>query len=156
MFTCRCFVRVDSYELRKKLKDFGYWPFYDVYEEEIGKILGVNHQPWNTPSYFIIHYPEMFDDFIDCKDNVQLFLALAALNDSTDYMQWFTNGSDWILCDRDDWMDTYSTLCSGGKYSVVELNKFHKATPDELIKFYSRSNIKSIWERIKKWWYVRK
>lgn len=77
-------------------------------------------------------------DWYDCIKNEDLFMALAALRDDEDYMQWFTNGKDFILCDRQDWIDMYSTLCSGGKYTMDELNKFHKATVQELIQHFKK------------------
>lgn len=56
-----------------------------------------------------------------------------------DYNQWFTNGKDWILCDREDWMDMYSVLCCGkGHDYQYELDKYHKATPDELIEHFNK------------------
>lgn len=70
------------------------------------------------------------------KINKDLFLALSALRDDQSYMQWFTDGNDYILCDRQDWIDMYSTLCSGGKYTMEELDKFHKATAQELIQYF--------------------
>ena len=43
---------------------------------------------------------KLFGLLFYCKDNNKLFLALAALKYSTDYKQYFTNGEDFILCDR--------------------------------------------------------
>lgn len=71
-----------------------------------------------------------------CKDNNKLFLALAALKYSTDYKQYFTNGEDFILCDRENWFDMYSVLCSGrGKEYQKELDKYYKANVSELEKY---------------------
>ena len=74
-----------------------------------------------------------------CKDNDKLFLALAALNFNfdTDYKQYFTNGKDFILCDKENWYDMYSVLCSGkDKDYQNELDKYHKADFKELIEYF--------------------
>ena len=76
---------------------------------------------------------------IDCGTNEDLFLAIAALREDSDYMQFFTDGTEFILCDRYDWIDMYSVLCSGlsnAKDRVKELDKFQKATAEELIEHF--------------------
>lgn len=143
MFIKQCFIRKNNEVLRKKLRKIGYVPFYstdDKYAKN-SKGLAVNHKPWGEPSFFHITDCNYFikEGFIDCGDNEKLFFALAALNDRNDYMQWFTDGKTWVLCDRDDFIDMYSVLHSGGKYSISSLDKFKKATDNELIKHFGRT-----------------
>lgn len=73
---------------------------------------------------------------IDCGTNEKLFLALAALRDDTDYMQYFVCGGSFVLCDRDSWLDMYSVLHSGNKYTIDELDNAHIATVEELIEHF--------------------
>ena len=58
----------------------------------------------------------------------------------TDMDKWFTNGVEWIQCDRDDFVDCISSLCVGGNYNYDrngELSKnFYRATEDEIKKHF--------------------
>ena len=75
------------------------------------------------------------------KISKECFLALAAMRDDSDYMQYFTNGHDFIMCDREDWVDMYSVLCSGrGKEYQDVLDNYHKATREEIINCFSSTN----------------
>lgn len=66
------------------------------------------------------------DGFIDCGTNEDLFLALAALRDDSDYMQWFTNDQMqmWKIHDRkeDNWN--------------LDKEFWRKAAPSELIEHF--------------------
>ena len=76
---------------------------------------------------------------MDCGINDELFLALAAMRDNSDYMQYFTNGYDFILCDREDWVDMYSVLCSGESHGYQDvLDNYHKATKEEIIEHFKQ------------------
>ena len=80
-----------------------------------------------------------FNDAINCIGNDPLFRAVTAIREDTDEDQWFTNGKEWIFCDREDWIDMYSVLCSGGRYNYNkngELDKFFKATLAELQEYF--------------------
>lgn len=144
MFTNSCIILKNTKSLRDKLEEFGYKiPLCSSYYE--GRKRGFLCRP-----NLAIGVPEDCDDFnldeylknnphiIDCGTNEDLFLALAALMDDEDYMQFFTDGKDFILCDRQDWIDMYSTLCYGSKYTMDELDKFHKATAQELIQHFKK------------------
>lgn len=142
MFTQPCFIRKNNEALRKKLRKMKYVPFYSIDEKDDknSKGLGVNHKPWGEPSFFHITDCNYFinSGFIDCGDNEELFFALAALNDRNDYMQWFTDGKDWVLCDRDDFKEYFSYLYNRGEYKIFDLGKFKKATAKELINHFGR------------------
>ena len=82
-----------------------------------------------------------FRDDINCIGNPQLFKAVSAITGDHDEDQWFTDGKEWIFCDRQDWIDMYSVLCCGGRYNYNkngELDKFHKATLSELQAHFQR------------------
>lgn len=84
---------------------------------------------------FLLEMEQGKSDLINCVGNDPLFQAVIAMREYTDEDQWFTNGKEWIFCDREDWIDMYSVLCSGGRYNYNkngELDKFFKATLAEL------------------------
>lgn len=128
MFTQSCFIRKNSPELREKLKKLGYY-VYDldmnkdspadwctVIESEAG-YAGI----WNKE-------PKNKEKFLDCGTNEGLFLALAALRDDTDFMQYFKAAEDdkLLLC-RNKYIEDYTTF--------YEL--YRKLTPEELIKHFN-------------------
>lgn len=67
--------------------------------------------------------PNPNEGYINCGDNANMFLAIAALRDNTDKYQWFTDGNIWELS-NDDLPSRY-----------MQLNG-HKATIDELIEYF--------------------
>ena len=96
MFTQACFIRKNTPELRKKLEDLGYNK--SVFGSDLNNSIATTISN-DKPSYTCIR-EQSFDDTnphttwgfkfrIDCDDNEELFLALAALRDDSDYMQWF-------------------------------------------------------------------
>jgi hypothetical protein len=90
-FTQPCFIRKNTPELRKKLEELG----YNRYPRWMAD--------WNDddPRYKYLvtdvlyyTYPQepskpKRGEHINCGTNEELFLALAALRDDSDYMQWF-------------------------------------------------------------------
>lgn len=70
---------------------------------------------------------------IDCIGNPQLFRAVTAMKDDSDYMQWFTDGKEWILCFGDSFGKWYYSL---GKYLCFSLDTIHKAPLEELINHF--------------------
>lgn len=133
MFTQHCFIRKNTAELRQKLSSLGWTAnCFDQFESEW---LAANYNKFISVDK---GFEKLFPDDIDCGTNEDLFLALAALRGDKDYMQWFTDGTYFIQCDRQDWIDMYSTLCSGGKYTIEELDRFHKATVKELIEHFKQ------------------
>ena len=141
-FTTPCFIRKNTAELRKKLEELGYklnngkaWGRFLV----TFRIEETNEWKYvASPEWDLQNNPDI-DVSIDCGTNEDLFLAIAALREDSDYMQFFTDGTEFILCDRYDWIDMYSVLCSGlsnAKDRVKELDKFQKATTEEIIKHF--------------------
>ena len=134
MFTKQCYIKKNTKELRDKLKALGYklnhgktWGKYLV----CFKINGTEECRFvATPEYDLKNMPD-FKNAVDCGANEELFLAIAALRDDSDYMQWFTDGNTWkncILnkCDIDSW---YRWFGYGDKM-------VHKATVEELIELF--------------------
>jgi hypothetical protein len=132
MFTTKCFIRKNTPELRKKLEELGYISHIynnndanNIYVDKLGTYISVDieNQPY----------------FIDCNENEDLFLALAALRDDTDKYQWFIyNSMDctveklrhfyWFKCEEDKIEDMMYWDC-------MYLN-CTKATVKELIEYF--------------------
>lgn len=103
-FTTPCFIRKNTEELRKKLEELGYKTLnsgnttLDAHNFD-GK---GHHKHINEGTAIITSYGGYYgvvyvaDDVtnkgrIDCGTNEDLFLALAALSEDNDYMQWFVD-----------------------------------------------------------------
>lgn len=89
MFTTPCFIRKNTPELRKKLEELGYK--YSTFDDL--KLDGITTFPAKSEYSVWANYhfdgKHTLKSYIDCGDNERLFLALAALRDDSDYMQWF-------------------------------------------------------------------
>lgn len=136
-FITKCFIRKNTPELQKKLEDMGY---------EICPCANFETSAWldnnietnsihGVPAHAIgIMLHEA--DAIDCGENDKLFLALAAMRDDTQYMQWFicTNSykdpyNEWKVGD----MDVYNCECQFQE----PLHNWRRATAEEIVKHYT-------------------
>ena len=139
MFTQACFIRKNTYDLRHSLNNMGKTNCTQM----VFPILISNYE-----IYYGVHDFEesidnlMLNGFIDCGTNEELFLSIAALRDDSDIHQWFTNGKEWIQCEKEDLIDEISSLCVGGRYNYDKNGElsvdFHKATVEELIKHINK------------------
>lgn len=101
MFTTKCFIRKNTPELRGKLKKMGY-RFCRCAEETTAVYLMAGHGDIHAVHDESV---DIFEDevksgtckLVDCGDNEQLFIAIAAMRDDTDKDQLFTNGIDWAI-----------------------------------------------------------
>lgn len=131
-FTTMCFLRKNSLDVKQRLTELGYVPFTPhnihndilVAEAKAGEF-------WDIED-------DMYEDInadgsfgIDCDTNEDLFIALAALREDSDIHQWFTTDdcSDWYLSEHD--------FCP---MNVVSVNRWHKATVEELIRHFATDN----------------
>lgn len=128
MFTTPCFIRKNTAELRRKLESLGYrkggYPLpvgrEDVYDRDIH--LYENSYHFRDSTLYGI------TNNIDCGTNEDLFLALAAMRDDSDYMQWFTDGEKWFQNKQNDIEVIH--------YGAGNPINFHKATVEELIEHF--------------------
>lgn len=128
MFTQSCFIRKNSPELREKLKKLGYY----VYDSDMNKD---SPAEWCTVIESEAGYagiwnkePKNKEKFLDCGENEELFLAIAALRDDNDFMQYFKAAEvDWLLLCRVKYIEDYTTF--------HEL--YRKLTPEELIEHFN-------------------
>ena len=101
MFTTKCFIRKNTPELRGKLKKMGY-RVCRCAEETTAVYLMAGHGDIHAVHDESV---DIFEDevksgtckLVDCGDNEQLFIAIAAMRDDTDKDQLFTNGIDWAI-----------------------------------------------------------
>ena len=155
-FTTRCFIRKNSKEIQEKLADIGY---------SICRCANFANAEWlNTlPIKGTVHGKGYFDEdiefpdwtvgkelsrfvsentsYIDCGENEELFLAIAALRDDYDCNQYFWYKDELFKC-----IGGGSTVLMSGDYSIklgsklgyfdVMRSKLRKATVEELINHF--------------------
>lgn len=112
---------------RKWLESIGYVNYHDNVH---GEVLCVPIQYRSDVLFYETITSELLDliikdYFVDCIGNDKLFRAVSALRDENDYMQWFTDGTNWGICPvlkmvDDIWVERFGLTP-------------HKATLDELI-----------------------
>ena len=146
MFTTPCFIRKNTPELRKKLEELGYLPPNKMWHDENFAICTIYRE--NTSGYFNAKIDNDFEkiiapsySYIDCGDNEELFLALAALRDDTNENQWFIaqrtmwdenyNGEITVYYEENEWL-------MWDYYSFMEdmPSDFRKATVEEIIEHF--------------------
>ena len=148
MFTTSCFIRKNTFAIRAELSKLGY-------ENSIDSVVGDAIATSQITSHYTTISQKMYDDFnphstwsnnrIDCGDNKELFLALAALRDDTDKYQWFystgwTNfegnplPDKWVFCDQDTLEHFAWVNNSPNSYKTG----WKKANVEELINHFSK------------------
>lgn len=143
-FTTPCFIRKNTDNIRNRLKELGYY---------CNPYLG-----WHnlcTCIFGIISVYSLDDDdinalkerdvLVDCGTNEELFLAIAALRDDSNYMQWFITDSI-LSVSYDDSIgnDHYFTEPKGIMFfwdenwdnATIISGRYHKATVNELIEHF--------------------
>ncbi len=83
--------------------------------------------------------------FIDCGTNEELFLAIAALRDDSNYMQWFITDSILSVSYDDSIGNDHYFIEPKGimffwdenwNYATIISGRYHKATVNELIEYF--------------------
>lgn len=133
-FPTPCFVCVEDADVRNELirwaASIGYIAL-DIPKEEIygrnvicdGQCVGAVQDP------AAFHYN---DPYIDCGTNVELFKALAAMNDENDREQWFMDtADDFCVCSSDHWEDEWCKENFQTYYC-----HWRKATAEEIIEHF--------------------
>ena len=142
MFTTPCFIRKNTKELQDKLSKLGYANYYDDERASDGNI---NDKPFlfvdtyieydinseniieETPYYYCVNTDDLdgTDYGIDCGENEDLFLAIAALRDDSDFGQLF------VMKDGRFEFGIIPKVPLGDEFGVD-----HKATVEELIEHF--------------------
>ena len=145
MFTQNCFIRKNTPELRNKLREITgtkRWSF--SLKSGYGANIIHNKVSDTTEDGFGIKRLLYNPSFIDCGENEELLLALAALRDDSDYMQWFVTEANQAWFN----IGTYSSkgsfeLCLAHDRYMGQNKEFcntivpaHKATVEELIEYF--------------------
>jgi hypothetical protein len=133
-FTTPCFVRVENPEKRKELikwlKGIGYRILFSARHSLIESEL--RYISAHKQGYVMADSPLSCDEWIesiDCGENIELFKALAAMNDENDREQWFVSneGSEWAICKKT--LNVYSgVLC-------------RKATAEEIVEYFKNKEL---------------
>ena len=123
MFTHECLLRnvgEAKMHVMLELTKRGYSPMYMKFENNVGgNNVVCEMQTWHCTDSDNKPY------CIDCGENIDLFLAIAALRDDTDKYQWFTDGK----------ITEMSTEHLPSKYMMLE---GHKCSVDELVELFSK------------------
>lgn len=152
MFTQRCFIRKNTKELRHKLTDLGLKK--NNLDDFKQKWLAVNYGMYISVSE---GFEKIHENDIDCGENEDLFLAIAALRNDTDKNQWFIYpnidrinfnkktpdiivGYNWYFSMKNDILsEVKNKINNGVDPSILP----HKATVEELIEhFKNKKQIK--------------
>ncbi len=118
-FLTPCFVRVENVDEQIALKK---WL----------RSIGQEHP---AVALNIVFSDLYFEDHYDCGTNVELFKALAAMNDSNDREQWFiTDQDEWFVSGYDD---QYRHLCNRTIDGVkIGPRTVRKATTEEIVEHF--------------------
>lgn len=152
-FTTSCFIRKNTPELRSKLKELGYdiccctefkdacWLNTFLLDKEhsvhgVGYLDEVEPLPLEKRlQCFLEDNARSEHPDIDCGENEQMFLALAAMRDDSDINQYF-------ICDKVS--ITLGKTYYSGDYLYYQYDEFfdkqnwHKATVEEIIEHFKR------------------
>ena len=132
MFTQPCFIRENTPELRKILKDIGQRE--NTLDDFNGEWLAANYGMFIS---VIEGFQNLHPEDIDCGTNEELFLALASLKDDTDVDQFFVVDVEvYQNLSKGDW---FKATDINGQYHVgTKINPLycHKATVEELIEHF--------------------
>jgi hypothetical protein len=128
-FITPCFVRVENPEKRKELTEWleslGYRLEY-LRNDGVAVLTSENR----VYVYGEVVYEIIKSDYdtIDCGENIELFKALAAMNDENDreqwFVEWFADGKHWYQCPDDFIRVQY------------EMAGYHKATAEEIVEYF--------------------
>jgi len=131
-FQHSAFIRRNTPELRKKLEDLGYGK---IFKDDNNYPYLVTEPLDNAYCDRTQEQLKSFPDAIDCGTNESLFLAIAAIREDSDYMQWFINDFDMTYQDNNTgkWKETKwfiwrsdNRCLSGRKASPKELEEHFK------------------------------
>ena len=152
-FIQSCFIRKNTPELRKKLEELGYtngawesphfeYPYLKCCpNQKFGLFKGegfyMTEDDYRCDGKRWTYNPPK--EYIDCGDNEELFLALAALRNDTDINQWFImDVEEYMNINQGDWF--IATDRNKGKHIGTQIDPMycHKATVEEIIEHFKK------------------
>jgi len=131
-FTTPCFVRVEDPAERKKLiewlEEIGYEYVQPTKEEVLGNKVICESSYCGTA-----HDEQTFStaEYIDAGTSVELFRALAAMNDENDREQWFVVDNRFVK----------EMVCAKNKvdyYYILSCYDHRKATAEEIVEYFKK------------------
>lgn len=125
MFIQPAFIKKNTQELREKLRVLGYRVLPDLFNFPCLSINNGLAVPADTLNR---------NGGINCEENEDLFLAIAALRDDSDFMQWFIWGKDTSVAKKGDWSQCRVPLAGE---DILRRGYSHKASVKELIEHFS-------------------
>lgn len=155
-FTTPCFVRVEDMEKRKELtewlKGIGYYVcsccLFDGWNTlhcrgidrlkiayEVHGICDYDEETRYSIGQFKAENAAKEHHAIDCGENIDLFKALAAMNDENDLNQWYVcDVPYWCDLRQGDWVIKRDTM----DHTTFFPSVFHKATAAEIIEHFKK------------------
>lgn len=135
-----CFLRKsgkDNFPLIVQISRLGYEPMYKLYRNNIeGSNIVLENQTWHCTD------SDNKPWCIDCGDNEEMFLALAALQDDTDKHQWFICKEEYISTHTMDFVKVgtwqLNTQYDKLTYSLNLL--WRKATAEEIVEHFKKDS----------------
>lgn len=134
-FTTPCFIRKNTDNIRNRLKEVGYKMLFPIEYDNL-----------ECSDNWVNDIKSLNDcNGINCGFNEELFLAIAALRDDSNYMQWFITDSILSVSYSDSiGNDHYFTEPKGIMFfwdenwdnATIISGRYHKATVDELIEHF--------------------
>lgn len=141
-FTTPCFIRKNTEELRSKLEDLGYNLAYGrcidcsclATSAFHGLYMSISEEMYDSTNPYITYNCA---NRKDCGTNEELFLAISALRNDSNYMQWFICTEDYIESTDKEWKvgDWDLNTCPDVIYKQ-NLSHWRKATVEELINHF--------------------
>jgi hypothetical protein len=126
-FTTSIFIYKNTPELRQYLDKIGY-----TYGGKASKF----DQPYlycSLDKYFECNsFPARYHRIVDCGENENLFLALAALRDDKPDYQWF------VWNDVNDEGERFKQYIPGEEWEEWWWFEVHKATVEEIIEYFKK------------------
>ena len=150
-YTYPCMLHVNNAAVRQMLEKFGYCDYWkDASNEKNQLLVACSDNAIFGCKEVISRYSAMLlnnpyidylkENYIDCVDNVSLFLALAAHRNDTDIHQWFIpdesynlEGRGPVLCEYDSWEDDFYTWTMDDDIFPY---MYKKADKDDLMKIF--------------------
>lgn len=145
-FLTPCFVRVEDPAEREKLikwlKKIG-WVFIGPYSKRRKYLLCKPTDKTVTAWVMNERYAESLENigYVFCGTNVDLFRALAAMNDDNCLEQWFTDGQNWGICKDKYWAVQVAKWDVEGNDDMLEMAinpQCHKATAEEIVEYFKK------------------
>jgi hypothetical protein len=159
MFRQSCFIRRNTNALQERLKELGYGirqccnfegaVWLNTYiSEKRNDVHGVGFEGEEIDlmgydtiekriQFFLDENEKSVNKSIDCGTDDELFLAIAALRDDNDYMQWFVCDREYLTYEMKEHKVGDFVLFDGKKAKLSKvLPLWHKATVQELIEHF--------------------